>query len=73
MISEGAFWRNIETKEVVRVDRSLLGLLSFSVLRGSMWIPNKSIWDEVEFLQKFELFQEWSHLLVGNPKKGKLH
>ena len=67
----GQLWRHTETKEVVRVDRSLAGLLSFSILRGSTWVPNNSVWDEVEFLQKFEPFQ-WFQL-VGQPKKGETH
>lgn len=67
-IEEGCLWRHLETREVVRVDRSLGGLLTFSIYRKGRWVLCRNLWDEVEFRQKFEPYNDqWS------PLKKLLH
>lgn len=48
------FWINKKTRELIRIERQLLGFLSFSVRRDRKWWMNPHIWHEDEFQKVHE-------------------
>jgi len=51
----GERWRHRQTRELVRIEVQLLGLLSFSILRDGKWTMCRHPWDENQFREEFEL------------------
>lgn len=58
----GDTWRHRQTKEIVRIEIFEFGFLSFSILRGGRWFKSASLWDEAEFVAKFEKVPARSHV-----------
>lgn len=51
----GELWQHRKTREYVRIEMALGGLLSFSIYKAhGVWVMCQDVWDEKEFRRRFK-------------------